>query len=63
MSSGRTGDELLDIYREAADIVRDEQVTPPEACPHDGTPLTPGSQGQLRCKFDGYEYPRDGRLI
>lgn len=61
--TGRTGDELLDIYREAADVVMTEQVTPPASCPHDGTVLQTGPEGQLHCRFDGYEYPRDGRLI
>lgn len=57
------GEELLDTYRLAADIARDEQVTPPQSCPYDGTVLQVGPQGELHCPFDGYEYPRDGRLI
>jgi hypothetical protein len=57
------GEDLLETYREAAEIVREEQSTPPQACPHDGTPLESGSDGVLHCRFDGYEWPRDGRLI
>ena len=57
------GEDLLETYREAAEIVRQEQVTPPEACPHDGTPLVAGPNGELHCKWDGYQWPRDGRII
>lgn len=55
--------QLLDIYAEATDVVRDELSQPPEACPHDGTPLEAGPHGELFCIFDGYQWPRDGRLI
>lgn len=40
---------------------------PPVACPHDGEPLTnapataSGSGVQLRCRYDGWAYPRDHR--
>ena len=57
------GEDLLEVYREASEIVRDEQTRPPEACPFDGTPLEAGPRGELHCRFDGYEWPRDGRLI
>lgn len=57
------GEELLNIYREASNLVRDEQSTPPQACPNDGTPLVSGSAGELHCPFDGYQWPRDGRII
>jgi hypothetical protein len=55
--------QLSDIYREAADDRRDEEARPPEACPHDGTPLEAGPRGELHCPFDGYQWPRDGKLI
>jgi len=38
---------------------------PPVACPHDGEPLTSApaaaalSGTVLRCRFDGWSYPRD----
>lgn len=55
------GEDLLAIYREAEDYAREEQSTPPAACPHDGTPLREGPLGQLHCSFDGYIWwPGDG---
>lgn len=54
-------EQLLSILREAADSVRAEKSQPPQACPNDGEPLTAGPDGTLHCKFDGYQYPRDGR--
>lgn len=56
------GDELLSIYEEAVAYARDERDRAPEACPNDGEPLQQGAQGVLFCKFDGYQWPRDGRL-
>lgn len=55
---------LTSIYEEAAQYMRDERVQPPVACPFDGEPLltTPDGKG-LFCRFDGYEFPRDGRLL
>ncbi len=35
---------------------------PPQACPHDGEPLTTGPDGLLFCRFDGYQWPRDPAL-
>lgn len=54
--------QLLSIFKEASDLKRDEESRPPEACPNDGEPLTAGPDGELFCKYDGYQYPRDGRL-
>jgi len=54
-------EELLSIYKEAADQRRAEKSQPPVACPRDGEPLTAGPDGTLHCRFDGYVYPRDGR--
>ena len=47
-------EELISIYREAADEIRAEKTQPPQACPNDGEPLTTGPDGQLFCKFDGW---------
>lgn len=54
-------DQLGDIAREAADLARDEQSRPPEACPHDGEPLREGRDGVLFCPWGDYRWPRDGR--
>lgn len=57
-------EQLTSIYREAEQYLRDERTEPPLACPFDGEPLstTPDGDG-LFCKVDGYQYPRDGRII
>jgi len=57
-------EQLTSIYEEAAQYVRDERTLPPLACPNDGEPLstTPDGMG-LFCRFDGYAYPREGRII
>lgn len=49
--------QLLDIYRAAADDARQQQAQPPQACPNDGTPLESGPSGILHCPFDGYTWP------
>lgn len=54
-------EQLISIAREAADSARDERSRSPEACPNDGEPLISGPDGTLHCKYDGYQYPRDGR--
>ncbi len=46
--------QLIDIAREAAQEVREEESRPPVACPNDGEPLTAGPDGTLHCKFDGW---------
>lgn len=56
-------EQLLDIAREAAEERRAREAQAPEACPNDGQPLTSGPGGVLFCEFDGYQYPRDGKLI
>ncbi|MFD9398345.1 hypothetical protein ACFWA4_05930 [Streptomyces sp. NPDC060011] len=55
-------EQLLSILDENTDYARSERETPPTACPHDGEPLEEGGQGVLACRFDGYQWPRDGRL-
>jgi len=54
-------EQLLSILKEASDSARDEQSRPPQACPLCGEPLISGPNGELFCKYDGYQYPRDGR--
>lgn len=46
--------QLLDIYKEAADEVRVQQTQRPVACPNDGEPLRSGPDGKLYCPFDGW---------
>jgi len=46
--------QLLDIYREAADEAREEKSRRPTACPDCGEPLISGPDGVLFCKFDGF---------
>jgi hypothetical protein len=53
--------QLLSIAKEAEDLRDNELAHPPRACPRDGEPLQQGPNGELFCKFDGYQYPRDGR--
>lgn len=55
-------EQLGDIAREAAEDRRARDGQSPEACPNDGQSLTAGSGGVLFCEFDGYQWPRDGRL-
>lgn len=55
---------LVSIYAEASEIMRRERAQPPVACPNDGEPLTSTPDGRgLFCTFDGYMWPRDGRII
>lgn len=49
--------QLLDVYAEAKAIRREQESLPPVACPHDGEPLLPASDGTLHCRFDGYTWP------
>lgn len=48
---------LLDIYKEAAQLAREERERIPVACPNDGTPLEEAPDGTLHCKHDGWTYP------
>lgn len=50
--------QLLDIAREAAAYRAAEVDNPPRACPNDGEPLSQ-YRGVWRCKYDGWEWPRD----
>jgi hypothetical protein len=54
-------EQLAAIAREAALEAEAERSAPPEACPNDGTPLEPGPNGELFCRFDGWQWPRDAR--
>lgn len=51
--------QLLDIYAEAVAIQRELDSLAPVACPNDGEPLLAAPDGTLRCRFDGYTWPRD----
>jgi hypothetical protein len=51
--------QLIDIRREAAQLVHAQRVALPTACPRDGEPLRTGPGGVLWCPFDGWQYPRD----
>jgi hypothetical protein len=55
-------EQLLSIYREAADEARAEASQPPQACPNDGEPLRQGRDGLLHCPFDGYTWPTDAAV-
>lgn len=57
-------EQLLSIYTEAAQYIRDELVEPPRACPFDGEPLSTAPDGNgLFCKWGNYSWPEMGRLI
>jgi len=51
--------QILDIGREASQMMRDEQNRRPVACPNDGEPLENGPDGTMHCRYDGWQYPRD----
>ena len=56
--------QLLGIRQEQEMEARWNRQRVPAACPHDGEPLIPGPQpGTLHCRYDGYQFPRDGRQI
>lgn len=55
-------EDLLSIKYEAEELARLDREQPPISCPNDGTPLQPGPNGELHCKFDGYQWPRGGKL-
>lgn len=55
--------QLLDILALNDEELQRLRNTPPTACPHDGTPLQTGPNGELHCVFDGWVwsglgYPR-----
>lgn len=47
--------QLLSVYEQQRQAVRDEPALRQQACPNDGEPYRVGPQGQLYCPFDGYE--------
>ena len=53
-------EQLAEILAENAAEVARSRSEPPVACPRDGEPLETGPNGELHCKFDGYQFPRDG---
>lgn len=53
--------QLAAIEADAKQWVDTERARGPLSCPHDGEPLTQGPQPGVRfCRFDGYQWPRDG---
>jgi hypothetical protein len=51
--------QLLDIYKQDQAWRQWYANQPPVACPNDGTPLEEGPGGELFCRHDGWQYPRD----
>lgn len=53
--------QLLEFAEANREWRRSEFSQPPKSCPNDGTPLTPGPDGEaiLFCPHDGWQYPRD----
>lgn len=45
---------LLDIYKEADSMMREDLAMTPLACPNDGEPLLAGPNGEIYCPFDGW---------
>lgn len=65
MSGSGSWWQLLDIYKFADQEFDWYASNPPFACPNDGEPLRQaptadsGSDCQLYCPVDGWQYPRD----
>lgn len=51
---------LAVILAEGAAWAAEDAAAPPVACPRDGEPLQ-SVGGVLHCRWDGYQWPRDGR--
>jgi hypothetical protein len=47
---------LRQIKEEAKERRLEEEMSPPVACPSDGTPLVENSAGVLGCTFCGYRF-------
>ena len=47
-------EQLIDIYREAAELAERERNEPPVACPNCGEPLEE-ARGVRHCRFDGFQ--------
>ena len=56
-------EQLISIRREAADELRAQKSQPPQACPQCGEPLISAPDGDLRCKFDGWSWRKDGQQM
>lgn len=52
---------LVDIFTVAAQEREAADAQPPTACPNDGEPLTEGPNGELHCRWDGWQW--DGRPV
>jgi hypothetical protein len=46
--------QLLAIHAEQVQTVLDEILSPPQACPNDGEPLSAAPDGGLFCRYDGW---------
>jgi len=55
------GRELSAFREDAEEHLRQQRQQIPRACPRPGCgePLVGGQGGILKCKWDGWEYPRD----
>ena len=47
-------DQLYDIFVEAKNEKKEEELAGPSACPNDGTPLESGPDNELFCPYDGW---------
>ena len=47
---------ILAILQLQRDTVKQYRQQQPAACPHDGTPLRSGPNGELYCPFDGWQW-------
>ena len=56
-------DQLIAIKEENREAQIQNASEPPGACPRDGTPLEILANGIRHCRFDGYQWPRDGKLL
>lgn len=52
-------EQLLAIEAQNREWRQEYATAPPVACPNDGTPLEEGPGGELFCRHDGWQYPRD----
>lgn len=50
-------DQLRSIFKDSIKDIEKQRITPPIACPNDGTLLEKNPRtGKLQCKFDGWVY-------
>jgi hypothetical protein len=61
VSTGGGWGTLMNIIAQNREYRLEEETRIPLACPNDGEPLSSGTDGSLRCRFDGWVW--DGRPI